>query len=118
MHKLVVIVVSCLGLSGCAFNEGPWPLEGTGGFAEYLPIPDRQLQDLSDRLDSARERGATRYAASAYAEAELLLTRSRRELAAGLTADANADIARLEDKVDAIDATLGRRRTTTTRDVS
>lgn len=90
------------------FSEGPWPSEGAGGFAEYLPITDKQLQDISDRLDALRDRGAPKYAAAAYAEASLLLTRCRREVAAGLMADANADIARLEQKVDALEATLGR----------
>ncbi len=110
MHKLVVIVVSCLGLSGCFFSEGPWPAEGTGGFAEYLPITDKRLQVLSDRLEALRERGAMRYAAAGFAEANLLLTRCRRELAAGLTVDASADIDRLERQVDALEATLGRKR--------
>ena len=110
MHKIVVVVVTCLGLSGCYFSEGPWPSEGAGGFAEYLPITDKQLQDLSDRLDALRERGAPKFDAAAYAEASLLLTRCRRELAAGLVADANADIARLEQQVAALEGTLGRKR--------
>ena len=108
MHKMVVVLATCLGLSGCMFSEGPWPSEGAGGFAEYLPITDKQLQDLSDRLDALRDRGARKYAAAAYAEASLLLTRCRREVVAGLMADANADIARLEQKVDALEAMLGR----------
>jgi len=110
MHRSGLIVVLCLGLSGCLFAEGPWPSEGQGGFAEYLPITDRQLQDLSDRLDALRERGAPTYASAAYAEASLLLTRCRREVAAGLTVDANADIARLAQQVEALETKLGWRR--------
>ena len=109
MRKILVVVVACVSLSGCLFSEGPWPTEGTGGFAEYMPITDKQLQDLDNRLESARQRGAMKYDAAAYADASLLLTRSRRELAAGLVVDANADIAELERKVGAIEARLGRR---------
>jgi len=110
MHRSGLIVVLCLGLSGCLSGEGPWPSEGRGGFAEFLPITDRQLQDLSDRLDALRQRGAPTYDAAAYAEASLLLTRSRREVAAGLTVDANADISRLERQVEALETKLGQRR--------
>ncbi len=108
MQKLAVIALVCLCLSGCVFSEGPWPAVGTGGFAEYLPITDKQLQKLDDRLEALRGRGAEKYAAGAFAAASLRLTRSRRELAAGLVMDANADIARLEGDLDAIEATLGR----------
>ncbi|RBP16094.1 hypothetical protein DFR50_10656 [Roseiarcus fermentans] len=118
MHKFVVIFVSCLGLSGCFFSEGPWPSEGAGGFAEYLPIQDKQLQDLSDRLDALRQRGAPKYDAAAYADASLLLTRCRREMAAGLTADASADIARLERQIDALEAAVRRKRPDTDRTLS
>ena len=104
-----MIIVACTGLSGC-FSEGPWPAAGAGGLAEYMPITDKQLQDVYDRLEAARNRGAEKYDAAAFAAAELLLTRSRRELAAGLVVDANADIARLEEAVDAIEASLSRKR--------
>ncbi len=109
MQKLAVIALVCLGLSGCLFSEGPWPVEGTGGFAEYLPITDKQLQDLADRMAALRQRGAEKYAAGAFAEASLLLTRCRRELAAGIVSDANTDIAQLERDIDAMEATLGRK---------
>lgn len=117
MYKIVVIVVASVSLSGCFFSEGPWPTEGAGGFAEYLPITDKQLQDLDNRLEAARQGGAMKYDAGAYADASLLLTRCRRELAAGLVVDANADIARLEREVDAIEA-LGKRGAATARDLS
>lgn len=110
MYRSGLIVVLCLGLSGCLLSEGPWPTEGQGGFAEYLPITDRQLQDLRDRLNALRERGAPKYDAAAYAEASMLLTRSRREAAAGLAVDANADISRLEQQVEALETKLGQRR--------
>ncbi len=103
-------MLACLGLSGCFFSEGPWPVEGAGGFAEYLPITDKQLENLSNRLEALRARGAERYAAAAFAEASLLLTRSRREVAAGLMLDANRDIERLEGQVEAMEANLGRMR--------
>jgi exo-beta-1,3-glucanase (GH17 family) len=109
MQKFAVIALACLGLSGCVFSEGPWPIEGTGGFAEYLPITDKQLQALADRLDALRRRGAEKYAAGAFAEAWLLLTRCRRELAAGIVSDANTDIVQLERDIEAIEATLGRK---------
>jgi outer membrane murein-binding lipoprotein Lpp len=117
MRKLVAIVVACFSLSGC-FSEGPWPTAGTGGFAEYMPITDKQIQDLDERLQEAGQRGATKFDAGAYAEASTLLTRSRRELAAGLVLDANADIARLEREVEAIEARLGRTGAESSRDLS
>jgi hypothetical protein len=108
LKELAVIVVSCA-LAGCALKSEPWPAAGTGGFAEWTPINDVRLQALDDRLEAARARGAETYAAGAYgayADAMLLFTRCRRELAAGLTADGNADLARLEQQVAAIEATL------------
>jgi hypothetical protein len=98
-----------LGLSGCFFSEGPWPTEGTGGFAEYLPITDNQLQALNDRLEATRLRGAETYDAAAYNEASTQLVRCRRELAAGLVLDANSDIAELERNIDAIEKATERR---------
>ena len=117
MRELVAIVAACVSLSGC-FSEGPWPRAGTGGFAEYMPITDKQLQDLDERLQRARQHGATKFDAAAYAEASTLLTRSRRELAAGLVLDANADIARLEREVEAIEARLATKGAEASRDLS
>lgn len=105
LKELAVILVSCA-LASCVANSDPWPAAGTGGFAEWGPIYDVRLQALNDRLEAARAHGAETYAAAAYADAMLLLTRCRRELAAELTVDGDADLARLEQQVAAIEAAL------------
>ncbi len=116
--RSVVIVVSCLGLSGCSSAKAPG-LRRDGRF-RGIHADHRQAASGSQRPPRAAcaQRGAPKYDAAAYADAELLLTRSRRELAAGLVVDANADIARLERQVDAIEATLGRKRRGNARDLS
>ena len=69
----------------------PWPIEGTGGFAERhsssSPVPSQELIDLADRLNYAIERGARTSYAAQTAEAELQLTRAQRTWDAGFVAD-------------------------------
>ena len=110
MKKVAGCLALCLTLSGCFFNEGPYPELGRGGFAEWRPIEDSRAFALQQRLDAAKSRGAEIYQAAAYADATLLLTRCRRELQAGLTIDAEADLNQLESQIVVMDASLARTR--------
>ena len=101
-----MILVSCATLAGFVTNSDPWPSAGTGGFAEWGPIYDVRLQALNDRLEAARSRGAETYAAAH------MRTRCFSSSVAGaswlqeLTIEAGSDLARLEQQVAAIEATL------------
>ena len=108
MKKIAACLVFCLTLSGCFYDESAYPDVGHGGFAEWRPIGNSRALAMQQRLEVAQMRGAELYEAAAYADAALLLTRCRRELAAGLTIDANADLDRLERQIDALDAALAR----------
>jgi len=108
MKKSAACLALCLTLSGCFFDEGPYPEVGQGGFAEWGPIEDTRARALQQRLEAAQRRGAEVYEAAAYADASLLLTRCRRELAAGLMIDARTDLDRLERQITAMDAALER----------
>lgn len=108
MTRCLLVLICCVGLSGCAAFTQPWPGNGTGGFAEWRPIYDSHASDLDQRLEAARDHGAERFAAGAFADAELLLTRCRRELEAGLSLDAGADLDRLEVETAKIEAVLAR----------
>lgn len=109
MRKMLMSLLSCLALSGCFYDEAPYPSEGAGGFAEWDSIPNHRARSLHDRMAYLRQRGAATYEAGALAEAELLLTRCRRELAAGLYLDADASMDRLERQLAAMEARLARR---------
>ena len=106
-QRVAVAVAVCFSLSACFFNEGPWPAEGTGGLAEYLPITNQRLEDLNDRLEVARNHNAAKYAAAAFGDASILMARCRREFAAGLYLDAQADMDQLQREVDEVERTLG-----------
>ena len=108
MMKFAACLTLCLTLSGCFYDEAAYPEVGHGGFAEWRPIGDARALALQERLVAAQRRGAELYQAAAYADAALLLTRCRRELVAGLTIDANADLDRLEQQIIAMDAALAR----------
>ena len=108
MKKSAACLALCLTLSGCFFDEAPYPEAGQGGYAEWGPIENSRALALQQRLQSAQRRGAELYTASAYADASLLLTRCRRELAAGLTIDARVDLDRLERQIVDMDAALER----------
>ena len=84
--RILILAFACAStLSGCAaLTAAPWPTEGTGGFAELLPIDDDRIEALRDRVESFRERGAATAAAAEFASADLLLVRVRREVAAGV----------------------------------
>lgn len=108
MKRIAATLALGLTLSGCFYDEAPYPATGHGGFAEWQAIEDPRARAAQDRLEAAQRRGAERYDASAYADASLLLTRCRRELAAGLMIDASADLERLDRQIAAIDAALER----------
>jgi hypothetical protein len=95
----------CLGIG--AVTE--WPDEGTGGLAERRPTTYQSLADLEYRMWQLESAGAREYAASDFAEAELLLIRIRREVAAGLEMDADTHISLLEHRFDVIERRLGER---------
>jgi hypothetical protein len=108
MRKSAICLALCLTLSGCFYDEGPYPEVGQGGFAEWQAIENPRARALQDRLEAAQRRGAERYAAAAFADASLLLTRCRRELAGGLMIDARTDLDRLERQIAAMEAALER----------
>ena len=106
--RILILAFACAStLSGCAaLTAAPWPTEGTGGFAELLPIDDDRIEALRDRVESFRERGAATAAAAEFASADLLLVRVRREVAAGLLIDADSDVTELERVFAKIDKAL------------
>src|SRR5262249_44597789 len=100
-----------LALSGC-YGLGAVtdrPTEGTGGLAERRPTTYQSLADLEYRMWQLEAAGAREYAASDFAEAELLMIRIRREVATGLTMDAESHISLLEHRFDVIAARLAAR---------
>jgi hypothetical protein len=102
------ILIVGLALSGC-YGLGAvtdWPAEGTGGLAERRPTTYQSLADLEYRMWQLEAAGAREYASSDFAEAELLLIRIRREVAAGLEMDADAHISLLEHRFDVISGRL------------
>ena len=107
----VLAVLCAVSLSGCAIlRADPWPEKGSGGFAEWSEITDPRAYALMDRLTKLRERNAGIYAASDLAEAQLLMTRIRRELGGGLATDAAEDMDRLDEKLGVIEKRLPARR--------
>jgi hypothetical protein len=102
------ILVTALTLGGCVGLGAvyDWPAEGTGGLAERRPTTYQSLADLEYRLWQLEAAGAREYAASDFAEAELLMIRIRREVATGLNMDADSHISLLEHRFDVIAARL------------
>jgi hypothetical protein len=70
--------------------------------AERRPTTYQNLADLEYRMWQLEAAGAREYAASDFAEAELLLIRVRREVASGLNIDADTHISLLEHRFDVI----------------
>jgi hypothetical protein len=105
------ILVVALSLGGCLGNGAvqEWPDEGTGGLAERRPTTYQSLADLEYRMWQLESSGAREFAASDFAEAELLLIRVRREVAAGLEMDADTHISLLEHRFDVIERRIGER---------
>ncbi len=86
IRKLITpIIFSAL----CTMNAActPWPIEGTGGFAERRSSVSPELSDLANRLKYAIEQGARTSYAAQTAEAELQLTRAQRTWDAGFIED-------------------------------
>lgn len=100
-------VALILMLGGC-FNT--WPEHGRGGMAE-LRAPDMEMGDEDlpllmagldrerSRLAQVRHRHGEQQAPAHLAEADLLAARIHREIAGGLTTDAQADLRRLSAAV-------------------
>lgn len=96
-------------LAGCeASSTMPWPAPGTGGLAERRPSTDVRIDQLSDRMISLVARNARYYAAADTYEAERLLIQIRRQSEGGFGEDSEIDIARLKQKMDAIERQLPR----------
>ena len=100
MRNLVIILLCAL--AGCT----EWPQEGTGGFAERSSVQNPQVRQLGGRYVSALAAGARRDAASDIAEAELLLTRTSREYASGLSVDADRDADALSHVLDRVESRM------------
>ena len=106
---IAITAVLAFGLlnAGCT----PWPIEGTGGFAERhsstSPLPSPELTNLSDRLNSAIKRGARTSYAAQTAEAELQLTRAQRTWDAGFIEDYIKDYQLLDVLVQDIESHIG-----------
>jgi hypothetical protein len=109
VKKFALALICCAATSGCVTNFESWPSAGTGGFAEWEQMSNPRVEALDAQLRQARLNGAETFAAGAYADAELLLTRCRRELAGGLQIDADADLDRLQIDVTEMNASLGKR---------
>jgi hypothetical protein len=105
------ILVLAFSLGGClgigAVTD--WPDSGTGGLAERRPTTYQSLADLEYRMWQLEAAGAREFAAGDFAEAELLMIRIRREVAAGLNMDADTHISLLEHRFDVIERRLGDR---------
>lgn len=93
----------------CSLNAActPWPIEGTGGFAERHSSISPELSNLADRLNYAIERGARTYYAAQTAEAELQLTRAQRTWDAGFVEDYSKNYQLLEVLVRDVEAHTG-----------
>jgi len=114
------ILVLAFALGGC-YGIGAvtqWPDEGTGGGAERRPTTYQSLADLEYRMWQLESAGAREYAASDFAEAELLLIRVRREVAAGLEMDADTHISLLEHRFDVIERRISAVRSRPVREPS
>ncbi|WP_341992181.1 hypothetical protein [Azorhizobium sp. AG788] len=102
-------IALALSLAGCESSSMlPWPEPGTGGLAERRPSTDVRIDQLSERLMSLVSRNARYYAAADTYEAERLLIQIRRESEGTFGEDAEINIARLKQKMDAIERQLPR----------
>lgn len=79
----MVALFLCAGLVGCV----PWPEYGTGGLAERQETSSPEVIELEGRYQALVDAGGMRVAAGRMIETNLLLTRARREFAAGMTED-------------------------------
>jgi len=96
-----MIVSSMFLLAGCS-NWGHWPIEGTGGYGELLPVQDGRLQAQMIAVERFRLAGAARAAAAHLQQADVLVVRTRRELLAGLWEDSVLDMDRIDVELRAM----------------
>jgi hypothetical protein len=112
MKKLFLALACAASLSGCAaMTAERWPTPGTGGFAEWTPIPDDALAAMRARLEALRDRDAETYAAADFDTAQTLLTRVERETVAGLDIDGAVDFRELDHLVSGIETRMSKQRT-------
>lgn len=108
--RALAAVAIALTLAGCESSTFlPWPDPGAGGLAGRRPSTDVRIDQLSDRMIALVARNARYYAAADTADAERLLIEVRRESEGGFGEDAEINIARLKQKMDAIERQLPRR---------
>lgn len=108
--RALAAVALAFALAGCESSTfTPWPDPGVGGLAERRPSTDARIDQLSDRMISLVARNARYYAAADMEEAERLLIQIRRESEGGFPEDAEINIARLKQKMAAIERQLPRR---------
>ncbi len=100
---------TCIAIFLCSFNAActPWPIEGTGGFAERHSSVSPELSNLADRLNYAIRRGARTSYAAQTAEAELQLIRAQRTWDAGFIEDYSKNYQLLEVLVRDVEAHTG-----------
>jgi hypothetical protein len=111
LRSIALVAPLLLGLTACSGGSlfgTPWPNEGTGGFGEYQPIENERALDQDRRLEAARLRQASTFAAADYENAKTAMVRIRREIIAGLDADAEKDMNELDIILARIEARLSK----------
>lgn len=108
------LLMSLVGLGGCMQS---WPPPGQGGLAERRPPlqaagqgegTQASLALLTRRLGELRREGAQARFPGQVMNAERTVARIQRGLAGGLPEDAELDLARLRDQLDALSGLLRR----------